>query len=357
MELFWYIVLGSMLAIYVVLDGYDFGVGILHLFLAKKEEDKRLFVKAIGPFWDANEVWLIAAGGILFFAFPKVYASAFSGFYLPLIIVLWLLIFRAVGLELRGQVHHPMWEGFWDRMFGIASMLLALFFGTALGNVIRGVNLGGVENGVSAYDPHNFFLPLWNQEFSPNSVHLGVIDWFTVLIGVIAVVTLAIHGGNWLVLKTNSALVPRIKKLIFRLTLVLSVLIVVSFAVWSWVSPNPFRTFFAHPVLWGFPLIALIGLVGLFRVEHFKKEYSGFVASTLFLVGALASSFISIFPMLLPSTNKVNPSLTIYNASAGEYGLQVGIYWWIIAAILVVVYMIVQYKIFRGKMDDVDYGH
>lgn len=357
MELFWYIILGLMLAIYVILDGYDFGVGIIHLFMAKKEEDKRLLVKSIGPFWDANEVWLIAAGGILFFAFPKVYASAFSGFYLPLIIVLWLLIFRAVGLELRGQLHNAMWEGFWDRMFGIASMLLALFFGTALGNVIRGVNLGGVEKGVSSYDPHNFFLPLWNPEFSPKSVDLGVIDWFTVLIGVIAVITLAIHGGNWIILKTNSTLVPRLKKVIFRLTILLSVLIIVSFTVWSLVDPNPFRTFIAHPVLWIFPAIALIGLIGLFRVQHFKKEYAGFVSSTLFLLGALASSFISIFPKLLPSTNNVNPSLTIYNASAGKYGLEVGVYWWVIAAILVIAYMIIQYKIFRGKMDDVDYGH
>jgi len=117
MELFWYVVLMCILAIYVVLDGYDFGAGIVHLFFATKEKDKKAITNAIGPFWDANEVWLIASGGVLFFAFPTLYASSFSGFYLPLIMILWLLIFRAIGLELRGQIHNKLWEAVWDKAF------------------------------------------------------------------------------------------------------------------------------------------------------------------------------------------------------------------------------------------------
>jgi len=357
MELFWYIILAIMLTGYVILDGYDFGAGIIHLFLAKKEEDKQKIVKSIGPFWDANEVWLIAAGGVLFFAFPKLYASAFSGFYLPLIIVLWLLIFRAIGLELRGQVRNVLWENFWDRAFGIASLLLALFFGAALGNVIRGVNLGEVVNGVSTYEPHNFFLPLWNPEFSPNSEELGIIDWFTLLLGVISVIALAIHGANWIILKTNSSLNERLKVIVFRLTIALIALIILSFFVWHLVEPDPFINFMEMPYLWIFPLITLLGLVGLLRVGKWKKEWVGFLSSSFFLAGALASSFVSIFPKLLPSTNSVNPSLTYKNASTAQYGLQVGVYWYVIAAILLAVYMVVQYRIFRGKMDDVDYGH
>ena len=356
MEFFWYIVLASMLIVYVILDGYDFGAGIVHLFLAKEEKDKKAIVKSIGPFWDANEVWLIAAGGVLFFAFPTLYASAFSGFYLPLMMVLWMLIFRAVGLELRGQLHNEMWAGFWDKAFGIASLLLALFFGAALGNVVRGVNLGGVYDGQSMHEAHYFFLPLWNAEFSPLSERLGVIDWFTLLIGVIAVVALTIHGANWIILKTNSSLNERLKKLIIKLNVVLVVLIGISFAVWHLVDPNPFKNFIETPVLWIFPLIALVGIVGLFRVNKLKKEIYGFMYSSLFLAGALASSFISIFPKLLPSTNSVNPSLTIYNASADDYGLNVGVYWFVIAVILVGVYIFVQYKVFRGKLDDNDYG-
>lgn len=356
MELFWYIILALMLSAYIILDGYDFGAGIIHLFLAKSEKDKQAIKKSIGPFWDANEVWLIAGGGILFFAFPKLYASSFSGFYLPLMLVLWLLIFRAVGLELRGQVRNNLWEAFWDKAFGIASLLLALFFGAALGNVVRGVNLGNVVDGVSTQEPHYFFLPLWNADFSPLSEELGVIDWFTLLIGVIAVVALAIHGANWIILKTNASLNERLKGLIVKLNVVLVVLVVLSLSIWHYVNPNPFDNFLKAPILWIFPAIALTGILGLFKVKSFKKEGYGFLFSSLFLFGALASSFISIFPKLLPSSNTVNPSLTIYNASAEDYGLKTGVYWFAIALVLVIVYLIVQYRVFKGKMDDSEYG-
>ncbi len=356
MELFWYVILAFMLITYVILDGYDFGAGIIHLFLAKTEQDKKSITKAIGPFWDANEVWLIAAGGVLFFAFPKLYASAFSGFYLPLMLVLWFIIFRAIGLEFRGQVNNELWKGFWDRAFGISSLLLALFFGTALGNVIRGVNLGGVVDGVSMYESIYFFLPLWNAEFSPLSQSLGVIDWFTVLIGIIAVIALTIHGGNWVILKTNASINAKIKRLNFMLTLVLIALILVSFGVWSLVDPDPFRNFIAYPLLWIFPLLTLVGIGGLLRVKSFKKDGFGFLFSSLFLAGALASSAISIFPKLLPSTNDIHPSLTIYNASADFYGLSVGLSWFFIALLLVAIYLIVQYRVFKGKLDHNDYG-
>ena len=128
MELFWYIVLMVMLVTYIILDGYDFGAGIIHLFFGKNDKDKKAITNAIGPFWDAYEVWLIAVGGVLFFAFPTLYAVSFSGFYLPLIFILWLLIFRAIGLELRGQLKNKMWEAIWDKSFGLASLLLRLIF-------------------------------------------------------------------------------------------------------------------------------------------------------------------------------------------------------------------------------------
>ena len=216
MELFWYIIIALVLAIFFVLDGYDFGTGIIHLFYAKKEEDKKVIAKAAGLFWDSNEVWLVAGGGMLFMAFPTFYASVFSGFYLPLIIVLWLIIFRAIGLEFRSQFNYEMWAAIWDTAFGVSSLLLALFFGIALGNIVRGVNLGGVENGTSLYEGHYFFLPLWDSSFSPLSDHPGVIDWFTLIIGVIAVVTLAIHGATWIRLKTNATINEKLKSVIFN---------------------------------------------------------------------------------------------------------------------------------------------
>lgn len=356
MELFWYIVLMLMLTVYVILDGYDFGAGIIHLFFAKTEKDKKAITNAIGPFWDANEVWLIASGGVLFFAFPTLYAASFSGFYLPLIMILWLLIFRAIGLELRGQIHNKIWETIWDKAFGIASLLLALFFGIALGNIVRGVNLGVVTNGVSAHEPHYFFLPLWNASFSPHAEHLGIIDWFTLLLGIIGVVALAIHGANWIIYKTNSNLNIKLRSVVFKLNFVLLFLVIISLLVWHFIEPKPFHNFIKYPWLWVFPIITFTGLFGLFKVKTFKKDGFGFVSSSLFLFGGLASTVVSIFPKLLPSTNTTNPDLTIYNMAANQYGLSVGLNWFIVAFILVIIYFIIQYKVFKGKMDDIGYG-
>ncbi|MFH4966224.1 cytochrome d ubiquinol oxidase subunit II [Gaetbulibacter sp. M235] len=356
MELFWYLVLMLMLAVYLILDGYDFGAGIIHLFFAKTEKDKKAITSAIGPFWDANEVWLIAAGGVLFFAFPTLYASSFSGFYLPLIMILWLLIFRAIGLELRGQVKNSMWESVWDKSFGIASLLLALFFGIALGNIVRGVNLGNVTNGISTQEAHYFFLPLWNSTFSPHPEHLGIIDWFTILLGVVAVVAITIHGANWIIFKTNSSLNNKLKDVVFKLNFVLLLLVIISLSIWHIIEPKPFHNFIQMPWLFIFPIITFTGLFGLFKIRSFKKDGSGFVFSSLFLFGGFAATAASIFPKVLPSTNDVNPALTIYNVAAHEYGLSVGLNWFFIALLLVVVYFTIQYKVFKGKMDDVGYG-
>jgi cytochrome d ubiquinol oxidase subunit II len=356
MELFWYIVLMTMLAVYVILDGYDFGAGIIHLFFAKKEKDKKAITNAIGPFWDANEVWLIAAGGVLFFAFPTLYASSFSGFYLPLMMILWLLIFRAIGLELRGQIHNKMWETIWDKAFGISSLLLALFFGVALGNIVRGVNLGNVVDGVSTHEAHYFFLPLWNPTFSPQAEQLGILDWFTVLLGVVGVVALTIHGANWIIFKTNSDLNEKLKRVVFNLNIVLLVLVIISLLIWHIIEPQPFHNFLDKPWLWIFPIITFIGLFGSFKVKSFKRHGQGFLFSCLFLFGGLTSTVASIFPKVLPSTNTINPDLTLYNVAAHEYGLSVGVYWFAIAVVLVAIYMVIQYRVFKGKMDDVGYG-
>jgi len=270
--------------------------------------------------------------------------------------ILWLLIFRAIGLELRGQVHNRMWEAIWDKAFGMSSLLLALFFGVALGNVVRGVNLGNVVNGVSTHEAHYFFLPLWNPTFSPHAEELGIIDWFTLLLGIIGVVSLAIHGANWIIFKTNSDINNKLRKVIFNLNIVLLVLVIISISIWHLIEPNPFNNFFEHPWLWIFPIITLTGLLGTFKIKTFKKDGLGFVFSSLFLFGGLTTTVSSIFPKVLPSTNNINPDLTLYNVAAHEYGLSVGVYWFAIAVVLVAVYMFIQYKVFSGKMDDVGYG-
>ncbi|WP_196885481.1 cytochrome d ubiquinol oxidase subunit II [Aureivirga sp. CE67] len=356
MELFWYIVLLSMLAIYVVLDGYDFGVGIIHLFFAKKEKDKKILKNAIGPFWDANEVWLIASGGVLFFAFPLVYASSFSGFYLPLIMILWLLIFRAIGLEFRGQLNNQLWFKIWDTAFGVSSFLLALFFGLALGNVVRGVNLGGVENGIAKYDESYFFLPLWNSSLNPHAESLGIIDWFTLLLGLISLLIITIHGANWLIFKTNCSFKEKLKNYILYWNSGLVLLTIIGIITWHYVREFPFDNFNKNPILWIVPLISIFSMLMLFRIKKFKKESTGFIYSSLFIIASFFSTAIAMFPDILPSSNNMHEPLTVYNSAAPHYGLMIGSYWWIFAIILVMVYVFVQYKIFRGKLDGINYG-
>ncbi|KGL62119.1 cytochrome d ubiquinol oxidase subunit II [Polaribacter sp. Hel1_85] len=357
MEIFWFILIAVVLAIFFVLDGYDFGAGIIHLFFAKKEKDKEVITKSAGLFWDSNEVWLVAAGGMLFMAFPTFYASVFSGFYLPLIIVLWLIIFRAIGLEFRGQFKYKMWKDIWDASFGVSSLLLALFFGIALGNIVRGVNLGGVENGVSAYEGHYFFLPLWDSSFSPLSETPGIIDWFTIVIGLISVVTLAIHGANWIILKTNSSINYKLKSVIFKLNIVLALLTLFSIILWQVVNPDSLDNFIDKPYLLVFPVIYFSGLVGLFFIKKIKKDIHGFLLSTLLILGGITSSLASIFPVILPSIHNVHEPLTIYNTSTTEYGLSVASIWAVIGVILIIIYAIIQKRLLAGKIDKMDYGH
>jgi len=198
METFWYTVVTLMLALYAVLDGFDFGVGILYPLLGRSEAGRAVMHDAIGPVWNGNEVWLIGAAGVLFFAFPKAYAAGFSGFYLALILVLWLLMFRGLALELRSHVDHPLWRQLCDVIFSGASLLLAFVFGAALGNLIRGVPLDR-----EGY----FFVALWT-DFSTGP-EPGILDWFTVLMGMASVVILALHGANYLALKTEGDLYAR----------------------------------------------------------------------------------------------------------------------------------------------------
>ena len=217
--------------------------------------------------------------------------------------------------------------------------------------------MGGVENGVSVYEGHYFFLPLWDSSFSPLSETPGVIDWFTFIIGLISVIALAIHGANWVILKTNSSINNKLKSVIYKLNIVLSGLTLCSLIVWQIINPNSLDNFMDKPYLILFPIIYFTGLFGLYFIKKMKKEISGFIFSTLLILGGITSSLASLFPVLLPSINEVNEPLTIYNTAASEYGLSVALNWGIIGFILLFVYMIIQKKIMGGKVDKMDYGH
>src|SRR5271165_3489640 len=206
MPTIWFMIVAVMVTAYVLLDGFDLGAGAVHLFIAKSDVERSAILRAIGPVWDANEVWLLAAGGTLYFAFPLLYASSFSGFYLPLIMVLWLLMLRGIGIEFRSHLHDRLWTSFFDVIFSVASILLAIFFGAALGNVVRGVPLNA-----DGY----FFEPLWTN--FRVGIDNGILDWYTVTTGVVALVTLVVHGSLYLATKTEGELNTRARRVAFGL--------------------------------------------------------------------------------------------------------------------------------------------
>ena len=339
MQTLWFILVGFMLSTYVLLDGFDLGAGIIHLFVARNDDERRMVIQAIGPVWDGNEVWLIAAGATLFFTFPLLYASSFSGFYLPLIIVLWLLMVRGVAIELRSRIPNSVWSAFWDGLFFLGSALLAIFYGAALANVIRGVPLG--QNGY-------FFEALWT-DLNPYSPTPGILDWYTILLGLMALTTLTMHGANYIAVKTENAVNARARR-IARLAWVATIVLAVPSTIATFsVQPHIALSFISRP--WGFifPIIALVGLVGMGYSSIKQRDVAAFLCSGAFILGMLTSSAFGLYPLVLPAVNPAN-SLTIDNASASQYGLTVGLVWWIIGMILVAIYFILTYRLFRGKV-------
>jgi cytochrome d ubiquinol oxidase subunit II len=339
MEIFWFIALSLMIITYVILDGFDLGAGIIHLFAAKTDNERRTVLNAIGPVWDGNEVWLLAGGGVLFFAFPKVYASSFSGFYLPLMIVLWLLIGRAIGIELRKHVDNTLWKSFWDVIFSISSLLLAIFFGAALGNVIRGVPLQS-----DGY----FFEPLWTTfTVVPNA---GILDWFTVLMGVVSLFVLTSHGSNFIAMKTDGELQLKARK-ISGITnwgvLITSILAIISVTA---IKPDTWNNYYTHPTGFVFPILGLLGLIGMIYFRIKPNDGKAFFSSSLFIFGMLGATANGLYPYLLPASTNPEYSLTIHNAKAGDFGLHTGMGWWVLGMALVFIYFVYVYKSFSGKV-------
>jgi len=346
METIWFIFVALMVTMYVLLDGFDLGAGAVHLFVARNDRERRTIIRAIGPVWDGNEVWLIAAGGTLFFAFPTLYASGFSGFYLPLIIVLWLLMVRGLSIELRGHINDPLWASFWDAAFFVGSSLLAVFYGAALGNVVRGVPLD--ESGY-------FFQPLWT-DFSPFSSTPGILDWYTVLIGLLALTTLIVHGSNFIVVKTEDDLNARSRRIARGFSFATVLLTVVATPATFWVSPEMLRSFNERPYGYVLPLVAVAGLVGMVYFALRGRDRGAFLSSGAYILGMLTSTVFGVYPNVLPAVDPAN-SLTIQNASASTYGMTVGLVWWSIGIVLAAVYFIVIYRLFRGKVRLEDEGY
>ncbi len=339
MEILWFWIIAFMLTMYVILDGFDIGAGIIHLIIAKTEEERSMIINAIGPVWDGNEVWLLSTGGSLFLAFPLLYASSFSGFYLPLMIVLWLFMLRALGIEFRHHVQNPIWKTFWDTSFSISSILLAIFFGAALGNIIRGVPLD--QTGY-------FFVPLWTTfTVVPQA---GVLDWFTVTMGLVALFTLTTHGANYVALKTSGDLQIRARSIAFKGIIGVVILSIIALGSVITIRPEVLKHFTYHTFGSIFLVLAVIGVDGMIYFNRKQNDLLAFLSSTIFIAGTLGGTAFGMFPNVLPASTGSQYNLTVYNTLTNNYGLSVGIAWWIIGIILTAGYFIFVYRIFHGKV-------
>jgi cytochrome d ubiquinol oxidase subunit II len=338
METLWFWLIGFMLATYVVLDGFDLGAGVLHLFVGRTEEERHKVIHSIGPVWDGNEVWLIASGGALVLAFPTLYAVAFSGFYLPLMIVLWLLMGRALGIEMRHHLSDAMWNQFWDAIFAVSSLLLTIFFGAALGNVVRGVSLK-VDG--------RFFEPLWTDFRVGNDT--GILDWYTILIGITALAALSYHGALWLSWRTDQEVQHRSAKAVQILVgplLLLWILTIVSSAM---VQPLLKENFEART--WGvvFPILTFPLLLASFLFHKRKKFPAAFFASCGLLYCMVCSAAAGLYPYVLPARSP-ELGLTVSQVASPHKSLLLALYWWIPGMIIAAAYAYFVYtRVLRHK--------
>lgn len=341
----WYAIVAGMLTVFVLLDGYDFGAGMLHRWLARDEDERRRVLAAIGPFWDGNEVWLLAAGGALFMAFPAVLAAGLSGFYFAIFLVLWCLIGRGLAVEFRSHVQDPLWRSFWDTAFMLTSALLALFFGVALGNVVRGVPLSA---------DGWFTLPLFTTFRTTGEV--GILDVYTLAVGLFAVLALAVHGAAFVAVRTDGALRERARGFARR------ALVVVTLAwplvTWATASVRPdFPPAFAtRPLAWLALAVATGGIV--FAHVSARRAHDGRVlaGSAAFLAGLLAATAVCAWPALLHAIPDDARSLTTANSSAPAASLRGALVWYVPGLALALGYVALLAWLHRGKAQGADYG-
>lgn len=329
LNIIWFLLVGVLIIGYAILDGFDLGAGVLSLF-TKRDHDRRIIMNAIGPVWDGNEVWLLTGGGALFAAFPKVYATVFSSFYLALMLVLFALIARAVSFEFRGKVAAPAWKAAWDKAFGFGSLLPALLFGVAVGNILRGIPL--------------------NTEGVFTGTFLGLLNPYSLLIGVLSLVLFTMHGAIYLTMKTDGELQASMEGWISRTWMAFVVLYVAATVASMGAAGYLFDGAMHNPLWWMLFLPVLAAIVYIPIAVKAKKFGWAFVSSSLTIAGAIGLAFIGMFPRLVPSSLDLENSLTIYNASSTQLTQWVMFVIALIGVPLVLIYTIWIYRIFKGKV-------
>jgi len=335
----WYGIVSLMLIIYVVLDGRNFGAGMLHWLVAKTPEERRQVIAAIGPLWSWHEVWLVGFGGTLVAVFPRLMASAFAGYYLALFLILWCLILRGISLEVGGHINDRLWQGFWDFVFVFSNFLLAILFGAAAGNVARGVPL----------DAHGNFSMAFFTNFSARG-DVGLLDWYTVAVALFAAVILAAHGATYLTLKTEGPVHDRSVRWSKHLwTTAVVLFVAVSVASWA-IRPEVPGQAIRNPFCWIGLVIAVIATTLLISGLSSGRELRAFVGSNGLLVGLLATGAGAIFPVMLNSTLAPENSLTAYAVAASPRALQIASVWWPIGFVLATSYFVFISLRYTGKV-------
>ncbi len=335
----WYGVVSFMLIAYIVLDGRNFGAGMLHWLVAKTQEERRQVVTAIGPLWSWHEVWLVAFGGTLVASFPKLMASAFSGYYLALILILWCLLLRGMALEVGGHINDRMWQGFWDFVFVVSSFLLAILFGAAGGNMARGVPL----------DAHQNFSMAFFTDFNVRG-NVGLLDWYTVSVALFATVMLAAHGATYLTLKTEGAVHDRSETYSRWLWLISAPLLVIVSLETRFVRPDMLGHGFGNPFFWLGLLVIVAAACALVSGLWERNEMRAFLGSNFIVIGMLATGAAAIFPIMLYSTLAPENSLTAEAVAASPGSLFMASLWWPVAFILAATYFIFISRRYYGKV-------
>jgi cytochrome d ubiquinol oxidase subunit II len=332
LNLIWFILFTVLITGYAILDGFDLGVGIIQLF-TKDPDERRKNINAVGPVWDGNEVWLLTGGGALFAAFPIVYATIFSGFYLAFMLLLTALIFRAVSFEFRKYSEADKSKQYWDYAFAIGSSIPALLYGVAIGNVLRGLPVEIVDGKVNA-----------------SISFLGLLNPYAVLVGLLSVVMLFMHGSVYMAMKSEGKHQEKVAGYAGKAWIGFIVLYFAATFATFFVSPFLFEGIFKKPLFWVL-LILVFGSLFYIPVGIKAKQFGKtFIASSALIAGMLGLTAISLFPRLVPSSINLANSLTIYNASSTERTLFTMLIIALIGMPLVIGYTIFVYRIFRGKV-------
>ena len=327
----WFVLFVVIVAGYVILDGFDLGVGMLSPFVARSDHDRRVLLNSIGPVWDGNEVWLVLAGGALFAAFPLVYAALFSGFYSAMMLVLLVLILRTVAIEFRSKRHSQRWRNTWDWFFFASSLGITLLLGVALGNVVRGVAID--EAGNMTVDLVELLNP------------------YSLLIGITAVAMLCLHGAIFLTQKVEGELLAKVKRLIPRLGVTFFVLATAAVLATLQVDSEMVDTFRDRPWTAVFPIGALLSTLVAWRLVEATWYLAGFLASATTIALLLASVAAGLYPVMLPSSIDRAYDLTVHNAASADNTLQVMFVIALIGMPFVLLYTAGIYYFFRGKVE------